>query len=154
MHKFIFDIPEQTPAGEYLLRLDLIWPGLWEPPIYVSDTPQIYASCAQILVESNAPGPLPEGIEIPAGLNTLTPGERRGYEHPKDIQNGQHSLTYDTQECEPRSACTEEKVWTMGIRTLAAYFGLGKSSLRINPFCEISCWQYPHRWYTPDVFLS
>ncbi|CAG9988149.1 unnamed protein product [Clonostachys byssicola] len=74
--RFIFDIPKQTPAGEYLLRLDLIWPGLWEPPIYVSDTPQIYATCAQILVESDATGPLPEGIEIPADLNTTTPGMR------------------------------------------------------------------------------
>lgn len=73
----VFKIPEQTPGGEYLLRMDLIWPGMWQPPIYVSDIAQIYATCAQILVKSDVTGSLPEGIMIPEGLNGTEPGMSR-----------------------------------------------------------------------------
>jgi hypothetical protein len=73
----VFKIPQQTPAGEYLLRMDLIWPGLWQPPIYVSDGAQFYPTCAQILVKNNVTGSLPEGIKIPEGFNTTEPGMSR-----------------------------------------------------------------------------
>jgi hypothetical protein len=74
--RMVFKIPQQTPAGEYLLRMDLIWPGLWQPPIYVSDGAQFYPTCAQILVKSNVTGSLPEGIKIPEGFNKTEPGMR------------------------------------------------------------------------------
>ncbi|KFA73044.1 hypothetical protein S40288_03256 [Stachybotrys chartarum IBT 40288] len=70
--RFVFRIPEQTPAGDYLLRLDLIWPGLYQPPIYVGGQAQMYASCAQISVKSNVNGSLPQGIRIPEDLTTGT----------------------------------------------------------------------------------
>ncbi|KAI9895993.1 hypothetical protein N3K66_009062 [Trichothecium roseum] len=68
--RFIFTIPEETPAGDYLLRMDLVVPGLWEPPIYTADVAQLYATCAHLSIASEATGSLPEGIKIPEGFYT------------------------------------------------------------------------------------
>jgi hypothetical protein len=75
--RFIFKVPKQTPAGQYLLRVDLIWPGL----LYILDgkvisdgEAQLYPSCAQIEVESEATEPMPQGISIPEDLGTKSPG--------------------------------------------------------------------------------
>jgi hypothetical protein len=73
----VFKIPKQTPAGDYLLRMDLIWPGLYEPPNYVAGGSQFYATCAHIRVESETEGPLPEGILIPEGVRDTEPGMRQ-----------------------------------------------------------------------------
>lgn len=72
--KFIFTIPEETPAGDYLLRMDLVVPGLWEPPIYTADVPQLYATCAHLSIASEATGSLPEGVKIPEVFYTTEPG--------------------------------------------------------------------------------
>jgi hypothetical protein len=72
--QFVFQIPKETPAGDYLLRMDLIWAGLWEPPIYVSDGAQFYPTCAHLRIESDVEGSLPEGILIPEGLTAEQPG--------------------------------------------------------------------------------
>ncbi|KAI0134080.1 glycosyl hydrolase family 61-domain-containing protein [Xylariales sp. AK1849] len=71
--RFLFKIPSQTPAGQYLLRVDEIWPGLEEPG-FSHALGQFYPSCAQLLVESDVSGPLPEGIRIPEDLSHTSPG--------------------------------------------------------------------------------
>jgi len=63
-----FKIPEQTPAGAYLLRVDMVYNYYWSPA-------QLYPSCAQILVESAATGALPKGVKIPEVLFPDMPGE-------------------------------------------------------------------------------
>ncbi|KAF2263084.1 hypothetical protein CC78DRAFT_605021 [Lojkania enalia] len=65
--RFVFNVPPQTPAGQYLMRLDIIWSGFIPqgdgtfPPILG----QMYPSCAQIEIESDSSGPLPRGVRIP-----------------------------------------------------------------------------------------
>ncbi|KAI8947023.1 glycoside hydrolase [Xylaria longipes] len=73
--KFEFTIPPQTPAGQYLLRIDMIWPGtVMKQQNYTLYT-QMYPSCAQIQVESDAIGDsLPKGIRIPEDLSPTSPG--------------------------------------------------------------------------------
>lgn len=70
----MFEVPKQTPEGEYLLRLDLIWPGIIDPPADGFGDPQIYTSCAHIHVSSDATGPLPKGIKIPEDIGSDSPG--------------------------------------------------------------------------------
>ncbi|KAI0534911.1 glycoside hydrolase [Xylaria digitata] len=73
---FEFSIPPQTPPGQYLLRIDLIWPGA-TMKAYNDNTvyAQMYPSCAQIQVESDAiDGMLPKGIKIPEDLSPSSPG--------------------------------------------------------------------------------
>jgi hypothetical protein len=66
--KFNFQIPKQTPAGQYLLRFDLVWASYDDWPA------QFYPGCAQIEVESDVTGTLPEGIKIPEDLTHYGPG--------------------------------------------------------------------------------
>ena len=63
-----FVIPTQTPAGQYLLRVDMIYN-------YGKTVAQLYPSCAQIQVESSATGELPKGVKIPETLYPEMPGE-------------------------------------------------------------------------------
>ncbi|KAI9159064.1 putative endo-beta-1,4-glucanase D [Paramyrothecium foliicola] len=75
--RFIFKLPKQTPTGQYLLRVDLIWPGLlWikDGKVITDGHAQFYASCAQIEVESDASGSLPCGIRIPEDVSLKSPG--------------------------------------------------------------------------------
>jgi hypothetical protein len=63
-----FKIPEQTPAGQYLLRVDHVF-NYWRSPA------QLYPSCAHIEVESTASGGLPEGVKFPEAYEPDMPGE-------------------------------------------------------------------------------
>ena len=63
-----FKIPTQTPAGLYLLRVDLVF-NYWHTPA------QLYPSCAQIRVESTATGSLPKGVKFPEVYDPKAPGE-------------------------------------------------------------------------------
>lgn len=77
--QFRFRLPAQVPAGQYLLRMDMIWSGtLYEMDngtTFISNEPQIYATCAQIEVESNIVGSLPKGILIPENISHTSPGQ-------------------------------------------------------------------------------
>jgi hypothetical protein len=63
----IAKLPKQTPAGQYLIRFDTIWPGTLQDSGAVNNYAQIYASCAQIEVESEYTGqdlfPPPERLD-------------------------------------------------------------------------------------------
>lgn len=61
-------LPKQVPAGQYLLRVDQIWPG------DDNREAQHYPACAQIEVESDFVGKLPAGVKIPEGLSRDMPG--------------------------------------------------------------------------------
>jgi hypothetical protein len=81
--RFIFKIPKQTPAGQYLLRIDLIWPGLLynlRGQIVTDGEAQLYPSCAQIEVESEIEGSLPQGIHIPEDVRKKSPGMQMSIE--------------------------------------------------------------------------
>lgn len=65
-----FKIPEQTPAGEYLLRVDLVF-NTWQV-----DYAQTYPSCAHIEVTSAASGSLPSGVKFPEVYRPDMPGKR------------------------------------------------------------------------------
>ncbi|KAI3325406.1 glycoside hydrolase [Xylariaceae sp. AK1471] len=74
--RFVFNIPKQTPQGQYLLRLDMSWPGQHNDP-YEPSPGQIYATCAQIQVDSDIKdGTLPKGIRIPEDMSNTSPGMR------------------------------------------------------------------------------
>ncbi|RWA12842.1 hypothetical protein EKO27_g2240 [Xylaria grammica] len=77
--RIIFDIPSQTPAGEYLLRIDLIWAyPYYDQPVKGGYT-QIYPSCVQVRVENSIQGSLPAGgIKIPEDLCQNCTGMRTG----------------------------------------------------------------------------
>ncbi|GAW19297.1 hypothetical protein ANO14919_087830 [Xylariales sp. No.14919] len=70
---FVFNVPKETPAGEYLLRADLVNTGVFEFN-FTSFPAQLYPSCLQIHVESDFEGSLPEGIKIPEDLMHESPG--------------------------------------------------------------------------------
>ncbi|KAF2688408.1 lytic polysaccharide monooxygenase [Lentithecium fluviatile CBS 122367] len=63
-----FKIPEQTPTGSYLLRIDLLYTTGWYPA-------QLYPTCAHILVEGAAEGALPKGVKFPEVYDPKMPGE-------------------------------------------------------------------------------
>lgn len=68
--RLIAKLPPQTPAGQYLLRIDQIWPGAGS-----SAPPQQYPACAHIEVEPNShSNPLPKGVKIPESLCSDCPG--------------------------------------------------------------------------------
>ena len=52
----------------------MVWPGFTEPGYPLGAESQIYATCAQIQVESDTVGELPKGVLIPEALNTTEPG--------------------------------------------------------------------------------
>jgi len=70
--RFVFKIPKQTPAGQYLLRSDVINTGInYTRPGYEA---QLYPSCVQLRVQSAYRGRLPEGIQIPDNFTHTSPG--------------------------------------------------------------------------------
>ncbi|CAJ2509423.1 Uu.00g144490.m01.CDS01 [Anthostomella pinea] len=75
--RYIFQIPPQIPAGQYLLRFDLVntgTHGVYANNETWTDPAQLYATCAQIQVESAASGALPAGIGIPEAMSPDSPG--------------------------------------------------------------------------------
>jgi len=78
--RVVFTVPPQTPAGQYLLRLDLLWPGLIGPANIGGENfpngsmAQLYPSCAQLNIESDFSGDLPQGIRIPEDLSFNSSG--------------------------------------------------------------------------------
>lgn len=69
-------IPSQTPPGQYLLRIDLIYEGMtYDGADFKSHADaQLYPSCLQIEVASNATGTLPKGVKIPEVFSPQSPG--------------------------------------------------------------------------------
>lgn len=64
-----FKIPEQTPAGAYLLRVDMVYN-------YADHVAQVYPSCAHIMVESGVMGALPKtGVKFPEAYYPDMPGK-------------------------------------------------------------------------------
>ncbi|KAI1817001.1 glycoside hydrolase [Poronia punctata] len=75
--RFLFNIPKQTPAGQYLLRLDMSWPSIRNEDGTTLTQSQIYATCAQIEVVNDDPeaaSALPEGIRFPEDYTDDAPG--------------------------------------------------------------------------------
>lgn len=66
-------IPAETPAGQYLLRVDLIFLGL--DYLGAVTGGQLYPSCVQLLVQSPIKGNLPKGIKIPEDFSNSSPGK-------------------------------------------------------------------------------
>ncbi|KAF2742262.1 lytic polysaccharide monooxygenase [Sporormia fimetaria CBS 119925] len=74
--KIIFKIPAQTPAGQYLMRMDVIWSG-WQseyikPP--AAGLAEMYPSCAQLNIVSDSTKELPQGVKIPEIFDIWEPG--------------------------------------------------------------------------------
>jgi primosomal replication protein N len=63
-----FKIPAQTPAGKYLLRVDLVY-NYWQTEA------QLYPTCAHIEVENSVSGDLPKGVKFPEAYEPSMPGE-------------------------------------------------------------------------------
>ncbi|KAJ3571876.1 hypothetical protein NPX13_g5230 [Xylaria arbuscula] len=77
--RIIFDIPSQTPSGEYLLRVDLIWAYYKVDYQVPGGYTQLYPSCVQLKVESAVEGSLPTpGIKIPEDLCQTCTGMQTG----------------------------------------------------------------------------
>lgn len=63
-------VPKQTPAGEYLLRIDVVYHH------YSNEVPQLYPACAQIVVDGDAMEALPEGgVQFPEAYDPKEPGK-------------------------------------------------------------------------------
>ncbi|KAH8593305.1 glycosyl hydrolase family 61-domain-containing protein [Bisporella sp. PMI_857] len=76
-----FTIPKQTPAGDYLLRIDLPAMGFRDlyyvdgQPVILRTESQLYPSCAQIRVLNDEyQGDLPVGVKIPEAFEPDEPG--------------------------------------------------------------------------------
>lgn len=80
--RFSFTLPKQTPAGQYLLRVDQIWPGVYESGEHglIQIEPQLYPACAQIKVESAIIGKLSIGIKMPEDLSKTSAGMKVSYD--------------------------------------------------------------------------
>ncbi|KAI0805727.1 glycosyl hydrolase family 61-domain-containing protein [Xylaria sp. FL0064] len=70
---FMFNVLKETPAGEYLLRVDLVNTGVFEFN-FTTFPAEVYPSCLQIRVESDFQGSLPQGIKILEDLMHASPG--------------------------------------------------------------------------------
>ncbi|KAF2875390.1 glycosyl hydrolase family 61-domain-containing protein [Massariosphaeria phaeospora] len=72
-----FKIPEQTPPGQYLMRMDLLWSGVQSEYIKIGEDgslAQMYPSCAQLNIVSESKAALPNGVKIPDIFQPLEPG--------------------------------------------------------------------------------
>ncbi|KAH9908563.1 glycoside hydrolase [Xylariomycetidae sp. FL2044] len=78
--RITFNLPAQTPAGEYLLRIDQIWAYYRDVVPPRGGYTQLYPSCVQIRVESDVVGELPSegGVKIPEVFCTECPGMKTG----------------------------------------------------------------------------
>ena len=63
-------IPAQTPPGQYLMRMDVLWSGAQPGQIQA----QMYPSCAQLNIVSDSKTALPEGVRIPEIFADDQPG--------------------------------------------------------------------------------
>jgi len=61
---FKFTLPRQVPAGQYLMRVDIIWSDFYYNGVGHNGS-QLYPSCVQIEVESDSKGVMPKGVKIP-----------------------------------------------------------------------------------------
>jgi hypothetical protein len=74
-----FKIPQQTPPGRYLMRMDVVWSYFyseWTPSEQWYG--QMYPTCAQINVVSEASSEWPPkdaAVKIPEIFYPLEPGE-------------------------------------------------------------------------------
>ncbi|KAK3319417.1 glycoside hydrolase [Apodospora peruviana] len=80
-----FKIPPQTPAGQYLMRMDVVMSGVvteWTKPGDLGILAQFYPSCAQLNILSNATTTttLPKGVAIPEIFAPDRPGMTTSYE--------------------------------------------------------------------------
>jgi len=83
--RVVFNIPAQTPAGQYLLRVDLVNTGLKYDNSDSQVPAQLYPGCAQILVESKFGGELPAGIKIPEDFSHASPGMATGLDMNRQL---------------------------------------------------------------------
>lgn len=124
--QFQFKIPIQTPTGQYLLRMDLIWArnGSAEG---VGIYPQTYPSCAQIRIESNTSGRPPNGFRIPEDLSPKSPGNST----LSRVFSNTHFVVPCW--CPALQACVYPKRWQMGkqwtkiICIQVDHYGMGKT---------------------------
>jgi hypothetical protein len=64
-------IPRQTPAGQYLVRIDQVWFGSTQD----NAQPQLYPACAHVELLGETTGGLPKGVKIPEALQMDQPSE-------------------------------------------------------------------------------
>ncbi|KAF2280138.1 uncharacterized protein EI97DRAFT_429896 [Westerdykella ornata] len=72
-----FKIPPQTPAGKYLMRMDVVWSGLTNQYIKIGEPgslAQMYPSCAHLDIQSDSRAPFPAGVKIPDIFAPEAPG--------------------------------------------------------------------------------
>ncbi|KAF2121249.1 glycosyl hydrolase family 61-domain-containing protein [Lophiotrema nucula] len=80
--RFTFKIPAQVPAGQYLMRMDILWPGYYYDPPYSNlsnVTAQHYPSCGQLNIISDSKTPLPQGVKIPEIFSPNSTGMTTNY---------------------------------------------------------------------------
>ncbi|KAF2791623.1 lytic polysaccharide monooxygenase [Melanomma pulvis-pyrius CBS 109.77] len=70
---FVFNIPRQTPAGQYLMRVDIVWSDFYYEGVRHNSS-QLYPSCVQIEVEGDSTTVLPKGVHIPEIFAPDAPG--------------------------------------------------------------------------------
>lgn len=76
--QFVFKVPEQTPSGQYLMRMDIIWAGMTNPYVKLGeDLGQMYPTCAQLNIVSKSNTPFPKGVKIPAIFAPDQPGKSK-----------------------------------------------------------------------------
>ncbi|KAF2118757.1 glycosyl hydrolase family 61-domain-containing protein [Lophiotrema nucula] len=78
-----FKIPPQTPSGQYLMRMDVIWSGMTDEYIKIGEAGslgQMYPSCAQLNIVSDSTAPFPKGVKIPEIFDPYAPGMTTTYE--------------------------------------------------------------------------
>ncbi|KAF2205228.1 hypothetical protein GQ43DRAFT_437244 [Delitschia confertaspora ATCC 74209] len=72
-----FKIPAQTPAGHYLMRMDVIWSGMtneYNPVGEKGILAEMYPSCAHLNIVSNSTAVFPKGVKIPEIFAPEAPG--------------------------------------------------------------------------------
>ncbi|KFA73937.1 hypothetical protein S40288_00925 [Stachybotrys chartarum IBT 40288] len=69
--RFVFQIPAQTPPGQYLMRMDQVNPGLYPDGLSLAE---LYPTCAQLNIQSNSTAALPAGVKIPEAMIHHAPG--------------------------------------------------------------------------------
>lgn len=74
--RIIFNLPKETPKGQYLLRVASVWhASKWTYEGVTSRSEgQLFHSCAHIQVESDTDGALPKGVLIPEIFQYDQPG--------------------------------------------------------------------------------
>ncbi|KAF1994663.1 hypothetical protein P154DRAFT_613009 [Amniculicola lignicola CBS 123094] len=82
-----FKIPTQTPAGQYLMRMDIIWSGMTDNYTKIGDSlGQMYPSCAQLNIVSGSKVAFPQGVKIPEIFSPEAPGMTTSWEMVNNMQ--------------------------------------------------------------------